>query len=545
MTNSGSKRIFDVSLVLLLSPLWMLALGLLALTAAIGHGRPILFRQWRASLDGEPFQILKLRTLTNEPEEGLRRPTRVGSWLRRRGLDEVPQVLNVLAGSMSLVGPRPLTFSDLTRLGALYPPFLGRLSARPGITGPAQVCQAQGVLATAELELAYAESRTLWLDGVLLAQTVWINIVGKRRGAQSSARWLAQTGQGGLDATALARETVKGLLAPRRFIPIVLVCAPMLYAQGRFSRTPSALVLGLLMCAAFILIAPVSFRLLLPEGVSKADSWLRLLLYIGLGSGVVLLLGSAVPAVLGVGVTFLTTRISLLITLGLFLVGGWGLARDVDFEHRLQRERARSDRLAAEAERAQLLALRAQLDPHFLFNTLNAIAEWCREDGVVAEQAVLQLSRMLRSILEGIQSQAWSLEKELSLVTTLFSLHRLRDEALFDLVCQVDDTLLGTPVPPLSLLPLAENAVKHGPAAGSRGTIELHVERRGEALVVLLENPGIFAGPRVGGEGLPQLRRRLRLAYGGKAELTVQAQGSRTRAQWVVPLSGPDSEVQA
>ena len=86
-------------------------------------------------------------------------------------------------------------------------------------------------------------------------------------------------------------------------------------------------------------------------------------------------------------------------SLALFLVGGFGLGRDIWFEDRLARAEARAVALAREAERAQLLALRAHLDPHFLFNTLNAIAEWCREDGETAERAVLRLSAMLRTVL--------------------------------------------------------------------------------------------------------------------------------------------------
>ena len=542
MIRSKSQRVFDLLVVLLSAPAWGPVVLVFMAFVWLKDGRPIFFRQWRVGLMGTPFRIFKLRTMTMEAEESHRKPTRLGNWLRRRGLDELPQILNVVAGHMSLVGPRPMTFADVGRLAALFPPFLGRFETRPGITGPAQVSQAVGAAKTARLDLAYARSRSLWVDVVILVQTVWINIVGKQKGARSWSHRLAPDPAEGLDAARVVHETVSGILAPRRLIPILLVCLPMLYAQDHFSRASGALFLGIIMCLAFVLVAPVSWRLLLPEGVAKPDSWVRLLLYAALGGGVVLTLGLVIPKLFGIGVTFLTARVSLFITLGLFLVGGWGLARDIDFEHRLSREKARADRLAAEAERAQLLALRAQLDPHFLFNTLNAIAEWCREDGVVAEQAVLQLSRMLRWVLEGVKAPAWPLEKELSLIDTLFALHRLRDLGLFQVEKQVADGVGEIPVPPLSLLPLAENAVKHGPAAGHRGRIDLRVSRKGEELLVELENPGPFAGPREGGEGLPHLRRRLFMAYGEKARLTVSAMGDRTRAEWQVPISGPLSE---
>ena len=126
----------------------------------------------------------------------------------------------------------------------------------------------------------------------------------------------------------------------------------------------------------------------------------------------------------------------------------------------------RARALAEEAERAQLLALRAHLDPHFLFNTLNAIAEWCRSDGVQAEEAILKLSAMLRRILEGVKAPTWPLSRELGLVHDLLDLHRIRDPERFDVVWRVPDPIPDVSVPPMLLLPLADNAVKHGPRQG-------------------------------------------------------------------------------
>ncbi len=341
------------------------------------------------------------------------------------------------------------------------------------------------------------------------------------------------------DPARTVRETVRGLVAPRRLVPILLVSAPLVAAQGRLSRPDSAVALGVLMCVAFVLVAPVSWRLLLPEGALGRGAWVGLLLYVAIGVGIVLGVGVAVPKLFGIGVTFLTARISLVINLALFVVGGWGLGRDIGFEHRLERERARADALAREAERAQLLALRAQLDPHFLFNTLNSIAEWCREDGATAERAVLQLSAMLRSVLDGVRVQSWPLRRELELVETLFSLHRLRDPDLFVFRSEVDPAAAEIPVPPLVLLPLAENAAKHGPCAGHRGEIALAVRRAQGEVVVTLENPGPYRGPRAGSSGLPDLERRLQHAYAGQAWLRVGAAGAGTRAELRLPAGGP------
>src|SRR6185503_20288258 len=130
---------------------------------------------------------------------------------------------------------------------------------------------------------------------------------------------------------------------------------------------------------------------------------------------------------------------------------------------------------AREAERSQLLALRAHLDPHFLFNTLNAIAEWCREDGETAERAVMQLSAMLRTVLDGVRAPSWAFADELKLLDTLFELHRLRDPERVHVTRRLPAPLPDLQVPPMLLLPLAENAVKHGPAAGHGGDIALEV----------------------------------------------------------------------
>lgn len=176
------KRALDLLLIGLTAPVY--GSVLLGLTAAVWlcDGRPIFFSQERVGRDRRLFRIFKLRTMTTEKDPAARRATPLGSWLRRRGLDEIPQFLSVVCGDMSLVGPRPLTPADVERLLAQHPPLAARFAAAPGITGLAQVCQAQGAQRTAELDSYYAQHRSLTLDIKILAATVWINIVGKKRG---------------------------------------------------------------------------------------------------------------------------------------------------------------------------------------------------------------------------------------------------------------------------------------------------------------------------------------------------------------------------
>ncbi len=333
------------------------------------------------------------------------------------------------------------------------------------------------------------------------------------------------------ETSAVVADTLRALLAPRRLLPILLVSAPLVVAQDRYSRDPGAVVVGAAMCLAFALIAPSLWRLSSRRGAAG------LLLYGAVGAVVVLVLGLGLPALLGVGPTFLTQGESLLVALALFWVGGWGLGRDIDLEDSLARERARAGALAREAERAQLLALRSHLDPHFLFNTLNAIAEWCRADGEVAERAVLRLSAMLRTILEGVRLPAWPLRRELDLVRDLFALHAVRDPGRFD--CAVEGDPGDAAIPPLLLLPLAENAIKHGPAAGHRGPVRVHLSKEPSGLAITIDNPGPFAGPRPGGEGLAMVQRRLALAYDGRATLEIGPAAHGTRATLRLPAGPP------
>jgi two-component system, LytTR family, sensor histidine kinase AlgZ len=348
----------------------------------------------------------------------------------------------------------------------------------------------------------------------------------------------------GAPPRSIARRTWLALLQPKRLAPVLLVSAALVTAQASFGGDRLAVPLGVAMCLAFVLVAPVSWRVLFPFGPQRGQLAVRLCLFAAVGSGVVLVIGGVLPRMLAMQPTLITLRGSLVVCLALFLAGGWGLARDIDFDDRLRAAEVRAVELERTAERAQLLALRAHLDPHFLFNTLNAIAEWCRQDGEVAERAVLQLSSMLRGILAGVRAVSWPLATEMELIRTLFELYRMRDADLYRLELHAPTPLPNVEVPPLLLLPLAENAIKHGPAAGHRGTVSLTVAMDDVEgwLRLTLDNPGPWQGERPGGEGLRMVTRRLALAYpdeGAQASLSMGGAGSRTVAELRLPLAGP------
>ena len=336
------------------------------------------------------------------------------------------------------------------------------------------------------------------------------------------------------------RSTVRGLLTPRRAIPIALVVVPLTIVQDAYSRDPLAVPLALLMCGSFLLVGPSLWRALFPmDRPLTATAALRVLLYAGVGATLVLGIGRALPDMVGAGQTFLTSKPSLAVCVALFWVGGWGLARDIELEEHLVRERARVEALEHEADHAQLVALRSHLDPHFLFNTLNAIAEWCRADGAVAEKAIVQLSSMLRTMMTGIQATTWPLAKELELANALFAMHAIRDPSLFTVRLEVPDPVPDVSVPPMILLPLAENAMKHGPLARHKGEVVLRVTMVRSLVRIELSNPGVFTGPRDGGNGLAIVKKRLALTFGDEASFVIEREGDdRTHAIVVVPTQG-------
>jgi len=172
------KRLLDLVLLLMILPLAIPLLLLLALAVWGMLGSPILFRQQRPGLYGTPFTLLKFRTMNNARDEAgqllpdSQRLTRFGRFLRSTSLDELPELLNVLRGEMSLVGPRPLLMEYLEH----YTPELHRRHhVLPGITGWAQVNGRNNTTWEQRfaLDLWYVDHQSLGLDLEILLLTPW------------------------------------------------------------------------------------------------------------------------------------------------------------------------------------------------------------------------------------------------------------------------------------------------------------------------------------------------------------------------------------
>lgn len=153
------KRALDVTAAALLLVLFAPLLLLAALVIKLESPGPALFRQTRGGLGGAPFQILKLRTMhcredgpdLAQAKRGDDRITRIGRLLRATSVDELPQLINVLRGDMSLVGPRPHAKAHDDYYGARIPGYDARFQARPGLTGLAQVKGFRGGTETLEI----------------------------------------------------------------------------------------------------------------------------------------------------------------------------------------------------------------------------------------------------------------------------------------------------------------------------------------------------------------------------------------------------------
>ena len=175
LSAQWAKRLFDVigaaGGLIAFSPV----MALIAVTILLDDGRPIFFRQQRLGRERRLFSIIKFRSM----REGS--VTRVGRLLRATGLDELPQFLNILRGEMSAVGPRPLTESDVVRLGWEERRYDFRWRVAPGLTGLAQVIGASSSRRSASLDRYYVARRGLSLDVRLVAVSFAINALGKTR----------------------------------------------------------------------------------------------------------------------------------------------------------------------------------------------------------------------------------------------------------------------------------------------------------------------------------------------------------------------------
>lgn len=193
--QQSAKRLLDLVIVLLAMPALLLVLLPIAVLIRLDSPGPAFYRQIRAGRGNRPFSIFKFRTMVTDAEKDGRarwaevddpRITRVGRVLRKARLDELPQVLNVLRGEMTLVGPRPERPEFIDELQREIPYYRTRLMVKPGITGWAQVqyeyCSTtQDALEKLRYDFYYIQYWSLWMDLYILYRTVGVMLQLKGR----------------------------------------------------------------------------------------------------------------------------------------------------------------------------------------------------------------------------------------------------------------------------------------------------------------------------------------------------------------------------
>jgi signal transduction histidine kinase len=192
-----------------------------------------------------------------------------------------------------------------------------------------------------------------------------------------------------------------------------------------------------------------------------------------------------------------------------------GVGHALNYYRRYRERELRAAQLEARLAHAHLQLLKTQLNPHFLFNTLNAISALIHKDVEVADRMIARLGELLRMSLEHFGSREVTLEQELDFLNKYLDIEKERFGARLRVVEQVDPAALGARVPYLLLQPLVENALKHGVGRrASAGRVVVRARRAGDRLRLEVEDDGVGVSPNHReGVGLANTRARLRQLY--------------------------------
>jgi signal transduction histidine kinase len=332
---------------------------------------------------------------------------------------------------------------------------------------------------------------------------------------------VTQQSQGG------RRQAIVRTLA-ELILPALAFALGVGFATGNW---PASLATGLAISSGILVLCWLDRRLLRPRLQTLSPDWLRL----GLEMTILLLdhVVGAVAALLlcsrvfGFEVVPSAAWLTVAAMVVVFpIIHGTEMA--LRFFRQVQEKERQEERLKALAMEAELRALKAQINPHFLFNTLNTIAELIHTDSDRAEATVERLAEMFRYVLNGSERGLVPLEEELDFLDGYLEIERARFGDRLHITCGTAPRALGLLIPSLVLQPLVENAIRHG--QGADGTVELGIEFRvdGHQVVITVsdQGPGMPAIHRIGdgpGHGLHNVDQRLRRTYGEGYGLKISA----------------------
>ena len=203
-----------------------------------------------------------------------------------------------------------------------------------------------------------------------------------------------------------------------------------------------------------------------------------------------------------------------------------GVATTLGFHRRMREREVRAAQLEAQLALAQVQALKMQVHPHFLFNTLHAVTVLIREDPAAATRVVTRLGDLLRLTLSRATTPQVSFRRELEILTLYLEIERMRFHDRLEIAYDVQPATLGALVPDLILQPLVENAIRHGVSPNSgTGRIEVRSRREGDWLVLEIRDNGAGLAdgrPMRDGIGLTTTKARLERLYGDLQALSLE-----------------------
>ena len=220
-------------------------------------------------------------------------------------------------------------------------------------------------------------------------------------------------------------------------------------------------------------------------------------------------------------------------------VGVFLIVMVVDRSKKLVDGEVKLVKLKEENKIAELKALKAQIEPHFLFNSLNVIGAYCRTDGEKARNLILNLSEYFRGTLE-IEGDFSTLQKELALVKAYVSIEEARFSNRLKVEFLIDDTLLDIKFPILIIQPIVENAIKHGILKKIEGgTVKVIVRDEGHEVYVEICDDGVgfenSDNSTSTGLGLKNVRNRLKLLYGEKYDINIISSNKGSSVSFCIP----------
>lgn len=231
---------------------------------------------------------------------------------------------------------------------------------------------------------------------------------------------------------------------------------------------------------------------------------------------------------------------------GLRLMSIWVLAYHLYHYYQKEVVTAKENaQLSLIAKQAQLDNLSAQLNPHFLFNSLNSIKSLVIENPDISRRAIDLLSDLLRSSLYEKDKDLIPIKNELSLVYDYIELEKMRFEERLQLKTKIDNSVITYKIPTLSIQLLIENAIKHGiDLKVEGGIILLKVKKKESNIYITVENPGTINKTKSAGLGLKNLKKRLEIQYKGKASFGLtELENDLVCAEIIIPMNVEDENI--